>query len=78
MLRLPVADPEGRGPVPSATPVKTSQKKKKDGRHGAPQVLRVMGPYSDKFLNPLLDLGRTSLIATFSNLDFSVVPRYPE
>ena len=41
---IPSSGSRGRGPV------------KNDGRHAMPQVLLVIGPPSDKFLDPLLIL----------------------
>ena len=55
------------GPGPP-TPVKTSQKK--DRRHVGPPVLLVIGPPSDKFLDPLLTIqnGIFKSKATWNNL----------
>ena len=47
---LTVADLGGGGPPPY--PLKTSNKK--DDRRAGPQVSEVIGPPSDKFLDPLL------------------------
>ena len=50
--RLSVADPGGGdpGPLPLLKLIK------EDGCHAGPQVLQVIGPPSDKFLDPLLAL----------------------
>ena len=48
MIREPVADPGGPGPLPLLKLVK------KDGCHTTLQVSRVIGAPSDKFLDPLL------------------------
>ena len=47
-----VADPGGGGPGPSPTPVKTRQQK--DGNCVGSEVLRVIAPPPNKFLDSLL------------------------